>query len=242
MKALTLFLAAVLSVSTLIGAEENLIGHWDFADAKDAVVPGKVGPAAKIILPGKSSTIIQQAGKTMLKVTGDYKKINSSGGLSINKMPLDPSKPFSIIFDFYFEKEGSRREFKEFCQLYDGDKKPGFRVFYSWDTVKFLVGDGQKNKHIGSSASAFRMPVGRVSQMAIVYDGKTASIYVDAKRIAHGDITVKTCRSRNLLFGSFRSGRNYPLSGALGNIKVYNKAFSALQIAEKYLAGRENQE
>lgn len=242
MKLLSVIIAVILSGTVLSAAEDHLIGHWDFADANGNAVPGKTGPAGTIIRLGKSSEIVERAGRKMLKIANDFKERNKSGGFLVRKMPLDPVKPFTIICNFYFDQEINYRETKEFFSISDGEKQQGFRVFYTWGSLIIRTGDGKKLTQVGSKAGTFRMPFGRLAQLAAVYDGKTAVIYVDGKKIAEGAFDILPCKNRNLAFGSIGNGFAYPLNGSLGETWVYDRAFSAPEVAEKYLKERESQE
>ena len=242
MKVLSVLIAVILSGSALSATEGNLIGHWDFAYAKGTAVPGKPGPPGTIIRLGTSSEIVEQSGRKMLKIANDFKERNNSGGFLVREMPLNPVKPFTIICDFYFDEEINYRETKELFSVSDGEKRQGFRVFYTWGALIIRTGDGNKLVQVGSKAGIFRMPSGRLAQLAAVYDGKTAILYVEGRKIVDGAFNILPCRNRNLAFGSFGNGFAYPLNGSLGEIWVYDRAFSAPEVAEKYLKLRESQE
>lgn len=244
MKASVSFISAILLGVVSAAAEDHMIGHWDFADAKEASVPGKVGPAGKIIRYGTCSEIVQRAGKTMLKITRDTKKPNTTGGFIIHNLPLNPTTPFTIICNLYFDDELPPSGRNEFFAISDGDKRQGFRVFYFWGSIIMRTGDGQNLQQLSSRKHTrdFRLPAGRIIQFATTYDGTTATLYADGKKIAEDVFAIQPCKNRNLEFGSIGAGFGYPLNGALGNLRVYDKALSAQEIAEKFLAEQANQE
>lgn len=240
MKFLSGMIAAILSGTSLFAAEDHLIGHWDFADAAESTVPGKAGPAGKIMNYGKGATLIKLGNKTLLKVTGSSSK--DAGGFAVPKLDLDPTKAFTVIFDFFFEQQISDRKTRDFFSFTDSDKGPGFRFFYGWGALSIRTGDGEKVLQKGSKRDGLSIPAGRIARLAVVYDEKTAVFYLDGKKIAENEFRILPCKRRTLLFGRYWHGSAYPLNGALGSIKVYNKALGAAEIAEDYLTERENLE
>lgn len=222
----------------ILFANAEVIGQWDFAHTKGKFVPGIKGPQGEIIRLGKGSSLVRYGSRTLLKITGNNKTRKTSGGFMVRGMSLDVTKPFTIIFNYFFDKEVHYRATREFVSLSDGEKRQGFRVFFSWGKLSVRTGNGKTFKQVNSTGS-LRIPPFRTGQMAVVYDTKSITIYMEGKKVLCSPFKIERPRNNRVLFGSIGNGFAYPLNGAIGDIQIFKRAFSATEAAEKYLAVRD---
>ena len=218
------------------------IGAWNFEKLAGNTVKACVGPDGKIVNPGKNARIVPgRSGGNALYIGGGWQNTdrNKNGALVIPKFAPKPDKPFSIVFDYKMDadiKNKNFRKFKTLVEAANGERGPGFRVFIFYGSLQFRTGDGKKNmQHVSASSATVRIPAGRWVRLAIVYTGKTASLYMDGVQIAHGAMEIVPGTQKNLIFGSYRGGFANPATAAYDNIAVYDKVLSAGEIAENYL-------
>ena len=238
-----IFLSALLAVGTLLAAAEVApVGAWNFEQVKKNVVKATAGPDGKIINLGKNARIVPgRSGGSALYIGGgwDNSDRNTNGALVISNFAPEYDKPFTIIFDFKLDADPENKNYRKFKTLVEaasGERGPGFRVYIFYGSLQFRTGDGKNNmKHVAANSSTVRIPTACWSRLAIVYTGKTATLYVNGTQAAHGAMEIMKCNQKNLVFGSYRAGFANPATAAYDNIAVYDQALSASEIAENYL-------
>ncbi|MBE6403193.1 MAG: LamG domain-containing protein [Lentisphaerae bacterium] len=237
------FTALLLAACSLLAAScLEPIGAWDFEKVEANKVRATAGPDGKIINPGKNARLVPgRSGGNALYIGGGWTAAdrNKVGALVIPNFAPRPDKPFTAVFDFKIDHDPKNKNFRKFKTLLEaanGERGPGFRVYIFYGSLQFRTGDGKKNmKHVTASSATVRIPAGRWARMAVVYTGKTASLYMDGVRIGHGDMQIVPGTQKNLTFGSYRAGFANPATAAYDNIAVYDRALSAGEIAGDYL-------
>lgn len=114
------------------------------------------------------------------------------------------------------------------------ERGPGFRLTYFYNSLHFRSGDGQKATTVATNSSTVLLPVKRWFQIAAVYDGETANIYIDGVLKASGKIQL-TLGKGPLSVGTYGNGYAYPAQGAIDELKIYDVALSHPQIVDAFL-------
>ena len=235
-----ILLLAVCSLLTASGLEP--IGAWNFEKVEGNKVKSSVGPDGMIVNPGKNACFVPgRSGGKALYIGGGWTPDdrNKAGALVIPKFAPQADKPFSIVFDFKIDSDPQNKNFRYFKTLVEaanGERGPGFRVFIFYGSLQFRTGDGKKQMtHVTASSATVRIPGNRWTRIAVVYTGKTASLYMDGVRIGHGNMQIVPGTQKNLIFGSYRAGFANPATAAYDNIAVYDRALSDSEVAGDYL-------
>ena len=236
---------AVLGSSALLGAAElKPIGAWNMENIQGSVVKACIGPDGRIVNSGKNASAVPgRSGGTALHITGGWtnEDRNKNGALVIPKFAPRHDQSFSIVFDFKLDADEGNKNFRKFKTLVesaDGERGPGFRVFIFYGSLTFRTGDGKKDmQHVAASSATVRIPTQRWARLAVVHNAedKTATLYLDGVKVAHGAMNIKPSRQKNLVFGSYREGFANPATAAYDNIKLYDKALTAGDVAADYL-------
>jgi hypothetical protein len=237
------FTALLIAVAFWLAAgSPEPVGAWNFEQVSGQIVKASVGPDGRIINPGKNARLVPgRSGGNALYIGGGWNSAdrNKNGALVIPQFAPKPDQPFTIVFDFKIDSDPKNKNFRKFKTLVEaanGERGPGFRVYIFYGSMQFRTGDGKKNmKHVSPKNASVRIPQNRWARIAVVYTGKTASLYIDGVRIAHGDMEIVPGTQKNLIFGSYRAGFANPATAAYDNIAVYNCALSDGDIAADYL-------
>ena len=236
--------AAVLlfaACSLLTAGNSGPVGAWDFEKVAGNKVKSSVGPDGMIVNQGENARFVPgRSGGNALYIGGGWTPAdkNKVGSLVIPKFAPQPDKPFSIVFDLKMDsdpKDKNFRKFKTLVEAANGERGPGFRVFIFYGSLQFRTGDGKKQMTHVSASNTVRIPGNRWTRIAVVYTGKTASLYMDGVRIAHGPMKIVPGTQKNLIFGSYRAGFANPATAAYDNIAVYDRALSDSEVAGDYL-------
>ena len=151
-------------------------------------------------------------------------------------IPIPPeffTKPFTATLWLKLDENNSYRLFKDLLCI-GKERGPGFRLTYFYNSLHFRSGDGKKPTTIATNSSTVLLPVKRWFQIAVVYDGETASIYIDGVLKASGKIQL-TLGKGPLSVGTYGNGYAYPAQGAIDELKIYDVALSHPQIVEAFL-------
>lgn len=150
-------------------------------------------------------------------------------------LPLAPEQfiqPFTFTLWFKLDKENSYSEFKDIIGNC-GDRGPGFRITYFYNCLCFRTGDGKAVQEIKTNAATINLPAERWIHLAAVYDGKTASLYLDGALVATGPLTL-TKAARKVTVGSITYGYAYPLQGSVDEVKFFDSPLTSEEVAEIY--------
>ena len=151
-------------------------------------------------------------------------------------IPIPPeffTKPFTATLWLKLDENNSYRIFKDLLCI-GRERGPGFRLTYFYNSLHFRSGDGKKPTTVATNSSTVLLPVKRWFQIAAVYDGENASIYIDGVLKASGPIQL-TLGKGALSVGTYNNGYAYPAQGAIDELKIYDVALSHSQIVEAFL-------
>lgn len=237
-------LALLGSTALLNAAELKPIGAWNMENIQGSTVKACTGPDGRIVNAGKNASVVPgRSGGAALHLTGGWtnEDRNKNGALVIPKFAPRHDQSFSIVFDFKLDSDEGNKNFRKFKTLVesaDGERGPGFRVFIFYGSLSFRTGDGKKNmQHVSASSATVRIPTQRWARVAVVHnaEAETATLYLDGVKVAHGAMNIKPSRQKDLIFGSYRAGFANPATAAYDNIKLYDKALTASDVAADYL-------
>ena len=142
--------------------------------------------------------------------------------------------PFTATLWVKLDENSTYRQFKELLSL-GGERGPGFRLTYFYNSLAARTGDGKNVHTVSTNSSTVLLPLKRWFQVAVVYDGEYCIIYIDAVQKAKDKIQF-TLGKGPLSVGTYRSGYAYPAQGALDELKIYKGALSHSALVEAYLA------
>ena len=203
----------------------GLVGWWSGnGNANDSSGNGNNGSI--------SGTVTYQAGKIDQSFG-----FAGNGGITINDTSLSLS-PSSLSAETWF-KVGGQYFGSEFMILYKGNYDPYPHMAYSIEI------DGSTNKLKGRSDSAGFMEI--LSQQAVNDNlwhhavltidntSKTAKLYLDGILQNSVNFTgVVQQSSEPLSIGKYYYNSMYNFSGAIDEIRVYNRALSSIEIQARY--------
>ena len=226
----TALIAATMLCAGII-AEELPLAHYyrfDGSEIKDSV-GGCNGKSVRL----------QQADGVYGKALYFPKQENPNArdeacGVSMPIAPETFTNPFTVTLWVKLDANSSFRQFKELLCL-GGERGPGFRLTYFYNSLIARTGDGKKVYTVSTNSSTVLLPLDRWFQVAVVYDGEYCSLYIDAVLKARDKIQF-TLGKGSLSVGSYRSGYAYPAQGALDELKIYKGALSHSALVEAYLA------
>ena len=159
---------------------------------------------------------------------------NEACGVSIPIAPETFTKPFTVTLWVKLDENSNFRQFKELLCL-GGERGPGFRLTYFYNSLAARTGDGKNVQTVSTNSSTVLLPLNRWFQVAVVYDGEYCGLYIDAVLKARDKIQF-TLGKGTLSVGSYRSGYAYPAQGALDELKIYKGALSHSALVDAYLA------
>ena len=224
------FLVATL-LCTGIFAEELPMAHYyrfDGSEIIDSVGGGK----------GRVERLQQVEGlygkALYFPKLDDSRARNEACGVSIPIAPETFTNPFTTTLWVKLDENSSYRQFKELLCL-GGERGPGFRLTYFYNSLAVRTGDGKKVLSVSTNSSTVLLPLKRWFQVAVVYDGEYCSLYIDAVLRARDKIQF-TLGKGTLSVGTYRNGYAYPAQGILDELKIYKKALSHSALVEAYLA------
>jgi hypothetical protein len=80
------------------------------------------------------------------------------------------------------------------------------------------------------------LPIGQWANVAVTFDGTTATFYINGEKTGSGAFTFGTDPTARMQFGSCQASGGNPFNGALDEVRLYNRALSQAEVAS--LAGR----
>jgi hypothetical protein len=254
MRPSTPFVGAVLSVVALVSfaAGAELRFHLDFstcqvrtADAKPVLVDRSGGLQAELHNIGWMDT---PSGKAALfngraaKEAGSYVVVPSS-----TKVPFlvdFESGPFTIEVWFRPDPGKDYRRQQELINT-AGDTGPGYRLTYSWRALRFMSGRGG---HKAEGKPDYWSVVTNPATHKVVEEGWNhvvvvrdevglVTLFLNGVVAARSEKPFPVTRGRApLTIGAYLQGYAYPLSGAIGEVRISRGAKTA---AEVYAASQD---
>ncbi len=234
MKKLAVFFLS-LSAATLF-AEAVPVAAWNFDKVENNKVSAAVGNfTGTIIRPDKVKSVPGLNGNA-LHFSGDYRG-NKAGAVIVKNFKFDFTKPFTVEAVVKFDANIGHRNNREVFNLADGERGPGIRFNFYYNSFSFRSGDGKKLNGVGTSNIKIKVSAEEWHLATATYDGKTVKFYFDGILAGEKDITVtNAAKNRILSIGSYKSGFCYPMRGAIDDLKIYNVCKSASDVAEKYIS------
>jgi hypothetical protein len=108
----------------------------------------------------------------------------------------------------------------------------GYYFLYSAGNFYFALGNG--THFFPNQCQYGRLLAGRWYHLAVVYDGRSVTYYVDGAAVGVIKISEKIAPNNlDLLIGKRHDG-DFPLNGSVCELAIYNKALNASEIKESY--------
>ena len=171
-----------------------------------------------------------------LKFQGKYKG-NKAGAILVRNFKFDFTKSFTIEALVKFDDQISHKLQRELFSVADGERGPGVRVTFYYNSISLRSGDGKKLQSAGTSHNQTAVSSEEWHLLTMTYDGKTLYAYLDGVLSSKKAIAIKnTVKNRILSLGSYKNGFCYPLHGDLDDLKFYNVCKSPAEVAEKYIS------
>lgn len=222
-------------------AETAPVAAWNFDKFENNKVPAGTGKLiATAIRPDQIKSVPGKLGNA-ISIQGAYKG-SKAGALIVRKFNFDFSKPFTVEVMFKLDKEmpgvekkTAHRLCREIFNIADGERGPGVRFNFYYNSLALRSGDGKKAVHCGTSNTRTNVSAGEWHLATATYDGKTVSLYLDGVLASQKVMTVTQAKNTTLTIGSYKAGLCYPLRGEVNDLKFYNVCKSASDVAEKYI-------
>ena len=230
MIAFSLIIAAVA-----LRAEAVPVVAWDldkYENNKVAASTGKftataVRPEHIKSVPGKLNNA--------LNFQGGYKG-NKASALIVRNFNFDFSKPFTFEVIFKLDKGVDHKNNREIFNMADGERGPGVRFNFYYNSLGIRSGDGKKHVHCGTNNTRTNVSADEWHMATVTYDGKIVSVYLDGVLANQREMTITPAKNRTLTIGSYKAGYCYPLRGAVDDLKFYTVCKNASDVAEAYIA------
>ena len=149
---------------------------------------------------------------------------------------MDFSKPFSFMaFVKINDKLNNKGPQYTIACTATSDVGPGWRLFYSWYSFRFFSGVG-KNKpkdlitDISVNYQKTKLDAAKWNHLAVVYNGTTVALYLNGKLETEKPMQVVNNRGP-LNIGCYNNGYAYGMAGMINDVKFYDKALTAEEVA-----------
>ena len=232
-KSVSLILAVCAAT---LGAEVAPVVSFDFEKFEN----GKIYSADKKYTGTvrNPEAVKQTEGKLgkALNFQGKFKG-NKAGAVLVKNLKFDFTKPFTIEAIVKFDAKISHKLQRELFNIADGERGPGVRVTFYYNSISLRSGDGKKIFTAGTSHNRTAVTPEEWHLLTMTYDGKTLYAYLDGVLSAQRDIAIKNAvKNRHMTIGSYKNGFSYPLRGDLDDLKFYNVCKTPAEVAEKYIS------
>ena len=229
------FLSLIFSAA-MLAAEAVPVAAFNFDKLENGKVPASIGKyTAAVIRPDNVKLVPGKTGNA-LHISGAYKG-SKAGALIVKNFKFDFSKPFTVEAVVKFDDKISHKNNREVFNIADGERGPGVRFNFYYNSFAFRTGDGKKLGGVGTSNIKVKVSADEWHLATATYDGKLLKFYFDGVLAGEKSITVTNAVKNNILsIGSYKSGFCYPLHGAVDDLKFYNVCKNASEVAEKYIS------
>jgi hypothetical protein len=230
---------AILSLifsAAVLAAEAVPVAAFNFDKMENNKVPASIGKyTASLVRPELVKTVPGMLGNA-LHFSGGYKG-NKAGALIVRNFKFDFSKPFTVEALVKFDDKISHKNNREVFNIADGERGPGIRFNFYYNSFALRTGDGKKLSGTGTSNVKVKVTAEEWHLATTTYDGTTLKFYFDGVLAGEKAISVtNAAKNRTLTVGSYKSGFCYPLRGAVDDLKFYNVCKNAAEVAEKYIS------
>ncbi len=205
------------------------LDEGDLAAIK-AVAPG--GAELKINNPEFLKWVDGPNGKALYFHNADG---NVKRGSIIVKMaaPVDLSKGFSVSMTVKTAAEFTTKRIYEIFGFADGFvRRPGVNLFFSWKMCWLRFGCNGSMDDIKSKISDRAIQGDTWYQIAAVYDGNVAQLYIDSQLVGENTMKIETPKNqRYLQLGSTGDGHGYGFDGVITDFKFFDRPLTPIEIA-----------
>ena len=229
------FLGLIFSAA-VAAAEAVPVVAFNFDKVENGKVPASIGKyTGSIIRPDNVKSVPGKDGNA-LHFSGGYKG-SKAGALIVRNFKFDFTKPFTVEALVKFDDKISHKNNREVFNIAEGERGPGIRFNFYYNSFAFRTGDGKKLGGVGTSNVKVKVSADEWHLATATYDGKTLKFYFDGILAGEKAVAVTNATKNNTLsIGSYKSGFCYPLQGAVDDLKFYNVCKSDSEVAEKYIS------
>ena len=150
---------------------------------------------------------------------------------------FDLSKAFTVLVTIKTPAALARSRQYEIFRYCDGGKDPGVRIFLGWGAFWLYAGNGEELSTLRTNGAELNVTPDTWYSLAVTYDGSDARIYLDgafqAEETSFGIMNPE--RGPSMCVGASGSGpAQYSFEGVISNLRLYDQALSAEEIALIY--------
>ena len=226
-------------------SEEGLVAYWRFDENEGDTIADASGNGHDATMKGEVQRVEGRVGR------GVY--LNGEKGTGVVVPDADDLNcTAAITVEAWVKPDALKREAQYDIVNKGSDRGPGYRLFISWNSLRFRSGGGfgEDFWDVGGNLAVTPMTWGRWHHVAATYDGQVYRVYLNGVEIASGGTLHRekenvpldgathpiTVNSKPLTIGSFSQGYAYVFRGAIDEVKIYSRAKSA---GEVFQAARE---
>lgn len=229
----------LLAGCAVLGAGEipQPAAHWTFDTPDAKTIAPAIGKFSGRLIPGFGYEFVAGLQGQALSFGDTLPAADATAGaMVIPNTALDATRPFTVTMTFKLAEVARQGAgYRAFKDLFTntGTRGPGFRITVFYGMILCNSGDGKTAVSVRTEPAKVALPVGRYLQLAVTFDGKVLTIYLDGAPVASGEIMI-TESKRNWFVGSM-DGKSYAFPGAIDDLAIYPVALTAGEIAELYL-------
>ena len=228
--------AAALAVSALCAEDVRPVWELNLNEGDLKAIKSTGTAPAKITL-NKAELLTWGEGRTGGKALYFGNKVECkppvcSVQIERDDKVIDFSKPFTV--ECWFKADPKLMNNKQYTILgnVSSDFGPGFRILYGWGAVRVFTGDGKKGDSMTYPTSKQKVELGVWQHVALTYDTKSVTLYLNGIKAAEKAMLLPQTRSRAFQIGSYQ-GYAYGFPGAISDVKIYNQVLDASTILAK---------
>ena len=150
---------------------------------------------------------------------------------------FDLSKAFTVLVTIKTPAALARSRQYEIFRYCDGGKGPGMRILLSWGMFWLHAGNGEEISALRTNGAELKVTPDTWYSLAVTYDRSNARIYLDGALQAQAtDFAVMDPqKGPSMRVGASGSGSaEYSFEGIISNLRLYDQALSAEEIALIY--------
>ncbi len=144
---------------------------------------------------------------------------------------LDFTKPFTVCL--WIKPDSGLVENSQYTIVGNvaSDYGPGWMLLFGWGSLRFSAGEGTKDTQIGFGISPASFPhkKGIWNHIAIAYDGKKVTLYLNGIAAGEKEAILKR-GSKMLSIGAYSQGYAYGFRGAISDLSIYNVLLTPEQL------------
>ena len=213
------------------------VGYWAFNEGEGTNIVDSSGNGNNGYIVNNMRGIQWAAGRSGrgLAFTSDPSRANTSGCVVVPGMnKYDFTNGITIEAWIMPDKDINLKALYEIVSdTAASNHGPGFRFLIHWQRMAFNSGDRATKKTWGASTDSLKTPIypGTWQHVAGTYDGSVFKVYIDGEEggASAADLKMSGGHER-ISIGSIREGASYGFMGVIDEVKIYDRALSAVQI------------